>query len=186
MRVARTETEDFADVLNQNPVGWVGAMGLHFLTATADEVVLEFDVTEVHHQGYGIVHGGVHAGVIETMASVGAALYSRRTQQGVVGLENNTSFIRAVRSGRLHATATPITRGRRTQVWEGRIVDEEGRAVAVGRVRLLCLEPDSGIAGHEVPIRGASIGTGIREGVVGQEPAAGGDTPGGPVDKPPA
>jgi uncharacterized protein (TIGR00369 family) len=186
-----TDSTDFAQVLNDNSVGWVGAMGLHFLTATADEVTLDFEVSEIHHQGYGIVHGGVHAGVIETMASVGAALYARRTRQGVVGLENNTSFIRAVRSGRLRATATPITRGRRTQVWEGRIVDEDGKAVAIGRVRLLCLEPDGAIAGEEVSTRGASIATGlgaagIGEGVVRQEPAPGADALSRPEDQPPS
>jgi uncharacterized protein (TIGR00369 family) len=126
-------------------------MGFHFLTATEERVVCEWEVGEIHHQGYGIVHGGVHAGVIETLASVGGALFGLRTGQGVVGLENNTSFIRAVRSGRLRATATPLTRGRRTQVWEARVEDEEGHTVAIGRVRLLCLEPDGEIAGSAVP-----------------------------------
>jgi uncharacterized protein (TIGR00369 family) len=60
----------------------------------------------------------------------------------VVGLENNTSFIRAVSSGRLHAVARPVTRGRRTQVWEAWIRDEDERLVAQGRVRLLCLDQD--------------------------------------------
>ena len=56
--------------------------------------------------------------------------------QRVVGLENNTSFIRAVRSGKLHAKATPVTRGRTTQVWEAWIKNEQEQLVAQGRVRL--------------------------------------------------
>jgi uncharacterized protein (TIGR00369 family) len=68
-----------------------------------------------------------------------------------VGLENHTSFIRAVRAGaKLHAVATPVTRGRHTQVWEARVLDEEDRIVATGRVRLLCLESDQPLAGEHV------------------------------------
>lgn len=125
-------------------------MGLHFTVATADEVRCDFEVGPTHLQNYGIVHGGVHCGVIETMASVGAAMVAVPRGQGVAGLENSTSFIRAVREGtRLHAIATPITRGRRTQVWEGRILDEEDRVVALGRVRLICFDAADGIGGGE-------------------------------------
>jgi 1,4-dihydroxy-2-naphthoyl-CoA hydrolase len=131
--------EDAAEFMNRLP-GWVKEMGITILTATGDEVTCEWEVSQKHHQAYGIVHGGVHCGVIETLASVGAALAAQTRGQRVVGLENSTSFIRAVRSGRLHANARPVTRGRTTQVWEAWIRDEEERLVAQGRVRLLCLD----------------------------------------------
>jgi uncharacterized protein (TIGR00369 family) len=82
----------------------------------------------------------VHCGVIETLASIGAALVAHPRGQRVVGLENNTSFIRAVRSGTLRGTARPVTRGRSSQVWEAWIRDEAGQLVAQGRVRLLCID----------------------------------------------
>ena len=131
--------EDFAAVVNAMPGGWVKAMGIVVTRADADEVACEWTVEDKHHQAYGIVHGGVHAGVIETLASIGAALVAMPRGQRVVGLENNTSFIRAVRGGALRATARPVTRGRTTQVWEAWIRDEEGKLVAQGRVRLLCV-----------------------------------------------
>lgn len=139
--------EDLASYVNQLPTGWVKEMGLNILTATADEVTCEWEVTEKHHQGYGIVHGGVHCGVIETLASLGAAIVARPRGQRVVGLENSTSFIRAVRAGRLHAVARPVTRGRSSQVWEASIYDDEERLVATGRVRLLCLSDDREVGG---------------------------------------
>jgi uncharacterized protein (TIGR00369 family) len=93
----------------------------------------------------------VHCGLIESLASIGAALVAMPRGQSVVGLENNTSFVRAVRAGaKLHAVATPITRGRRTQVWEASVLDEKDQIVATGRVRLLCLEPDQALAGEQV------------------------------------
>lgn len=143
--------EDFAERLNESPEGWLEAMGIGIILATKDEVRAELNVGPMHLQAYGIVHGGVHCGVIESLASIGAYLFARENGQHVVGLENNTSFVRAVRAGtKLHAVATPVTRGRRTQVWEANVLDEQDRIVATGRVRLLCLEPDQALAGEQV------------------------------------
>ena len=134
-------TDDLVARVNAMP-GWVREMGVAILTASADEVTCEWVVGEKHHQGYGIVHGGVHCGVIETLASIGAAAVAQPRGQRVVGLENNTSFIRAVRSGKLHGLARPVTRGRSSQVWEVWIRDEKEQLVAQGRVRLLCVDAD--------------------------------------------
>lgn len=140
-------SDDFAEAMNRLP-GWVKEMGITILTASADEVTCAWEVTEKHHQGYGIVHGGVHCGVIETLASIGAALVALPRGQRVVGLENNTSFIRAVRSGTLTGNARPVTRGRTTQVWEAWIRDEQKNLVAQGRVRLLCVDESHPLDGR--------------------------------------
>jgi len=143
--------EDFSRQLNEIPEGWVSAMGITITHATKDEVRCELTVGRQHLQGYGIVHGGVHCGIIETLSSMGAYLFARERDQHVVGLENNTSFVRAVREGaRLHAVATPITRGRQTQVWQSQVLDEQERVVATGRVRLLCLDAGQSLAGETV------------------------------------
>jgi 1,4-dihydroxy-2-naphthoyl-CoA hydrolase len=143
--------EDFAEDLNRIPEGWVAAMGMIITHATKDEVRCELTVGQQHLQGYGIVHGGVHCGIIETLSSMGAYLFARERGQHVVGLENNTSFIRAVRAGaKLHAVARPVTRGRQTQVWTAEVLDEQDHLVATGRVRLLCPAPDQSIAGERV------------------------------------
>jgi uncharacterized protein (TIGR00369 family) len=68
----------------------------------------------------------------------------------VVGVENHTSFIHAARAGRVRVTARPLTRGRRSQLWEAESRDEAGRLVASGRLRLLCLEAGSELAGQQV------------------------------------
>lgn len=134
-------TDNLVAEVNAMP-GWVKEMGIVILTASPDEVTCEWEVSEKHHQGYGIVHGGVHCGVIETLASVGAAAVAHPRGQRVVGLENNTSFIRAVRSGKLRGLARPVSRGRSSQVWEVWIRDEKEQLVAQGRVRLLCIDED--------------------------------------------
>lgn len=128
-------------------------MGIHFVRATADEVIAELEIGPQHHQAYGIVHGGVLCGLIETVASVGAALAAMPRGHSVVGLENSTSFLTAMREGKLRATARPLTRGRRTQVWEATVTDAQGRAAASGRVRLLALEAGADLAGETVQVK---------------------------------
>jgi 1,4-dihydroxy-2-naphthoyl-CoA hydrolase len=140
---------DFTEAMNAGAGGWNRAMGLRFVRATADEVVGELLIGPEHLQPHGIVHGGVYAGVVETVASVGAGLSAGARGFTAVGLENHTSFLRAVRSGTLRAVARPLTRGRRTQVWEASVTDDAGRVAATGRVRLLCIEPGSELAGEK-------------------------------------
>ena len=147
--------DDLAPMLNTMRDGWCTAMDLRFVRATRDEVVAEWAVAPQHLQAYGIVHGGVYSGVIETVASVGAALDAMTRGQSAVGLENHTSFLHAVREGTLRAVARPLSRGRRTQVWEVAISDEGGRTVATGRVRMLCLEEGSRVAGENVAVKAA-------------------------------
>jgi uncharacterized protein (TIGR00369 family) len=139
-----------ADLQDRWAAGFDAAMGFRFVRLSRDEVVVEYDVGDQHKQGYGIVHGGVHCGVVETVCSTGAALDAMARGQSVVGLENHTSFVRAVRGGRVTVTATPVTRGRRVQLWEATSRDEQGRVVATGRVRLLCLDAGSELAGETV------------------------------------
>ena len=131
-------------------------MGIHFVVATGDEVVAEMEIAADHHQAYGIVHGGVHSGLIETVASVGAALAALPRGQSVVGLENHTSFLNAAREGKLRANARPLMRGRRTQVWEAIVTGAEGRTLASGRVRFLALDAGSSLAGETVTVKRSS------------------------------
>lgn len=146
-------SREFADEFNQRHLGWVRTLGLRLTRATADEVVGEWDLEEKHLQGHGIVHGGVHSSVIESLCSIGASISAMEHQRLAVGLENHTTFVRAARTGRLVARARPVTRGRRTQAWECDITDEDGRLIATGRVRLLCIEHGSALAGEAAGIK---------------------------------
>ncbi len=123
------------DWLN-NAKGWGSAMQLVFTALSADEVRCHFTVGEQHLQPFGVVHGGVYCGVIEHATSIGATMHVRALGQQAVGLENSTSFIRAVTAGTLRAVARPISRGRTNQLWEAWIHDERDRIVSQGRVRL--------------------------------------------------
>jgi 1,4-dihydroxy-2-naphthoyl-CoA hydrolase len=144
---------DVVAMLNAARGGFEVAIGLTFLRASADEVECEVPVGPHLVQPYGLVHGGVYASIVETVASVGAALFAMPKGQTTVGLENTTSFLRAVRSGKLVGIARPLHRGRATQVWEVEVRGDDGKLAATGRVRLLCLEAGTAVAGETVAIK---------------------------------
>ena len=145
--------DNVLELINANLGGFNNALGLHFTKAAPDECVAEIEITDRHLQPYGLVHGGVYAGVIETLCSTGAALTVWGENKTTVGLENNTSFLKAVRGGRLRCTARPLLLGKRTHVWEAGIHDDQGRLVASGRIRLMVLEPGAAVAGREVSMQ---------------------------------
>jgi 1,4-dihydroxy-2-naphthoyl-CoA hydrolase len=116
-------------------VGWVKFLGLEILEASGDGMTVRWPVSPDHHQPYGIVHGGVYCTVIETVASLsGAAWFGDRGH--VVGVSNQTDFLRAVREGELTAVSTPVHRGRLHQLWLVEIRDGDDRLVSRGQVRL--------------------------------------------------
>lgn len=120
-------------------LGWIEALGLELAQVGADLVVAHWDIDARHLQPQGIVHGGVYASVVETCCSVGA-MAAAPSGKAVVGIENHTSFIRAVREGRLSARAAPLHAGRRAQLWECNISDVAGRLIATGRLRVMCVD----------------------------------------------
>lgn len=145
--------DQIVEHLNSWSAGWPVAMGIRFVRAMGGEVVAEIEIGPSHLQPYGLVHGGVYSGLVETVTSVGAALDVMPRGQSAVGLENHTSFLQAVREGTIRATARQIVGGRRTQVWEANVVDGGGRLVATGRVRFLVLDAGGAVAGETVRIK---------------------------------
>lgn len=144
------------DMVNSVLGGFNMAMGIRFIKAEENEFVAELVVGDHHLQPYGLVHGGVYAGMVETVCSTGAALHVFSEGKNAVGLENATSFLRAVRSGTLQCCAKPVLIGRRSHVWDAKIFDDRDRLVATGRVRLMILEPGSEAAGVTVGLEDRS------------------------------
>jgi uncharacterized protein (TIGR00369 family) len=124
--------------------GFSDVLGLTYLEATPDRVRAELLIDDRLLQPHGIVHGGVYCSVVESVASVSAGVWLESTGGGsnVVGVNNNTDFLRAIKAGLVTATSTPIHRGRRQQLWMVEIAGVDGRLVARGQVRLQNLPAD--------------------------------------------
>jgi 1,4-dihydroxy-2-naphthoyl-CoA hydrolase len=106
-----------------------------------DEVMrAEVPVRDAIKQPMGLVHGGVYAAIAESIASTGTWLGVADLGQSVQGLSNQTSFLRPITEGTIHATARRRHRGRTTWVWEVEITDDEGRLCALVRMTIAVRE----------------------------------------------
>lgn len=121
-----------ADQLNANPMPFATLMGIRFVSATPDEVVAEMDVREDLCTIGSILHGGA---VMALADSVGAAATFINLPEGAGGtttIESKTNFVSGSPAGQVvRATATPVHKGRRTQIWQTRIARADGKLVAL-------------------------------------------------------
>jgi 1,4-dihydroxy-2-naphthoyl-CoA hydrolase len=119
-------------------------LGLMFSDIGPDGTRAELEIAPKLLQPMGIVHGGVYCSMVESLASVAAYTWLQANGGGsVVGVNNNTDFLRAISSGTVYGSATPVHRGRRQQLWLVTITDSDERLVARGQVRLQNLEAES-------------------------------------------
>ena len=111
----------------------VQTLGIDILEASPDRVVASMPVVPRVHQPFGLLHGGASVALAETVASIGAYVSVMDQGLGAVGLEINANHVKAKRDGIVTAVATPLHKGRTTQVWEIRISDEDGSLVCMSR-----------------------------------------------------
>lgn len=105
-------------------------LGLDVTLATPERVVAELTVREDLCTSGNIMHGGAIMAFADTVGALGTVV-NLREGQGTTTLESKTNFFAGSPVGtRLIAEATPLHRGRRTQVWETRISNADGRLVA--------------------------------------------------------
>jgi 1,4-dihydroxy-2-naphthoyl-CoA hydrolase len=132
-------TTDIAAELGK---GFDNELGLEYLELTPDGGRARLEIKDKLLQMAGIVHGGVYCSIIESVASVSGGVWLAEHGGGeVVGVNNNTDFLRAISSGTVTATSTPIHRGRRQQLWLVTITADDDRVVARGQVRLQNISP---------------------------------------------
>ena len=116
-------------------------LGIEYVELEAGRVVMSMPVDARHHQPLGYLHGGASVVLAESVATVGAWL---NCPPGKVafGSEINASHLRPKRSGTLTGIGTPVQVGRREQVWEVHIHDEDEKPVCVSRCRLAVVDAE--------------------------------------------
>jgi uncharacterized protein (TIGR00369 family) len=116
--------------------GFDGLYGLEVLTMSDEEVTARVAVRDELLQPAGLVHGGVFAAIAESIASTATWVAVAPGGQSAQGLSNQTSFLRPIVDGTIHAVARRRHRGRTTWVWEVEITDDEGRLCALVRMTI--------------------------------------------------
>jgi 1,4-dihydroxy-2-naphthoyl-CoA hydrolase len=110
--------------------------GLEIDEATEELVRAHVPVREHLLQPVGLVHGGVYASIAEALASYGTNVAVVPEGNIGLGMSNNSTFLRSIREGTIHAVARRIHGGRTTWVWDIELKDDDERLCAVSRVTI--------------------------------------------------
>ena len=120
------------DTLKAHPLPFATLMGVEFISASLDEVVAQLSVRPDLCTAGSIVHGGALMAFADTVGAAATFLNLPPGAKGTTTIESKTNFLAAGPVGQtLVATATPVHRGSRTQVWQTRITREDGKPVAL-------------------------------------------------------
>lgn len=127
--------------LNQNRMaGLTDELEIIITARGKNWLAAEMPVKEKHKQPFGIVHGGATASLAETVASIAGWLCVNSKSQATVGLELNINHLKAVREGRLTAITKAIHVGRKTQVWQIDIYNQDFKQVSTARLTVAVIE----------------------------------------------
>jgi uncharacterized protein (TIGR00369 family) len=116
--------------------GFDALYGLELDEITEETVTAHVVVRDEIKQPLGLVHGGIYASIAESIASIGTALAVMGDGNVATGMANQTSFLRPITAGTIHATARRLHRGRTTWVWDVEITDDDGRVCAMTRMTI--------------------------------------------------
>ena len=120
-------------------------LGVEFVELKPERVVATMPIDGRHLQPFGYLHEGANIVLAGSVANIGALL-NCPPGKGALGSEVNASYLTPKRAGgSLRAVGTPVHVGRKSQVWEVRIEDEDGEPVCVSRcsVTIVDLEATS-------------------------------------------
>jgi len=117
----------------------IETLEIEFVKAELDEVVARMPVSSKVHQPDGVLHGGASVALAETVGSFASLLSIDREKQQVRGLEISANHVRSKKDGYVTATATPLHKGRTTQLWQIRIEDEENRLISLCKLNTIIL-----------------------------------------------
>ena len=114
-------------------------LDIKFIDVEEDKVVATMPVTTKVHQPDGVLHGGATVALAETVGSYASYLSVDKDTQMVRGVEISANHLRSIKEGLVIATAKPIHKGRTTQLWEIRIVDEQDKLISICKLMTMVL-----------------------------------------------
>ncbi len=106
--------------------------GVTFTAAEKDRVVARMlvrsDLCTVNHT----IHGGAVMALADSVGAAATFINLPENAKGTTTVESKTNFLGGAKEGvTVIATATPVHRGHRTQVWQTRLETDDGRLVAL-------------------------------------------------------
>jgi 1,4-dihydroxy-2-naphthoyl-CoA hydrolase len=129
------------DQLNHLSANTLAAnLGIEFVEIGSDYLTAKMPVDHRTHQPFGLLHGGASVALAETLGSVAAHCCIDTNLQYCVGLEINANHIKGAKNGFVFGTTRPVHIGKKTQVWEIKILNEQNELVCISRITMAVID----------------------------------------------
>lgn len=139
MSIWKHESISLEALQQQSKNTLVEHLGIEYLEIGEDFVKARMPVDKRTHQPMGLLHGGAHVVLAESLGSMAANLCLDISKEYALGLDINSNHIRSVRNGYVIGIARPIHIGSKTQIWEIKIYDEKDRLLNISRLTMMVL-----------------------------------------------
>ena len=111
-------------------------IGIEITDIGDDFICGKMPVDERTTQPFGLLHGGASVALAETLGSIGGGIKVYKNNETVVGIEINANHLKSARDGWVYGKATPIRIGKKIQVWNIEIINEDDDLICVSRLTL--------------------------------------------------
>lgn len=114
-------------------------LDIQFIDFTDDSLTAQMPVTPKVHQPEGVLHGGASVALAESVGSAGAMIFMNTENVSIRGIEISANHVKGIREGFVYAKATILHKGRTTQLWQIRIVNEADELVSLVKLTTIAL-----------------------------------------------
>jgi 1,4-dihydroxy-2-naphthoyl-CoA hydrolase len=129
------------DRLRENMPPMSKLLGVELIEASRDRIVAEMLVREDMGNGSGILHGGGYMTFADYLGAIGTVLNLPRGMVTTT-IESKTNFFAPALIGtRVRGESLPLHRGRRTNVWQTRLTNPDGKLLAMVTQTQMIMEP---------------------------------------------
>ena len=118
----------------------ISAIGIEITDVGDNFICGKMPVDKRTVQNFGILHGGASVTLAESLGSIIGSMQIDVNTEMVVGIEINANHLKSVRSGWVYGKASPIRIGKKIQVWEIKIINENSELVCISRLTLMVVE----------------------------------------------
>lgn len=131
-------TEEILNQYSKNTM--LEHLGIQFTEVGEDFIIASLPVDKRTVQPAGLLHGGASVTLAESIGSVGAYLCVDPEKYDCVGLEINANHLRSKTNGIVYGKGKPLHMGRKIQVWEIKIRDEQDNLICISRITIAVIE----------------------------------------------
>lgn len=131
-------TTESLNTLSANTM--VSHLGIEFTRVGDDFIEAKMPVDVRTQQPLGLLHGGASVTLAETLGSVAATCCVDHETQYCVGLDINANHVKSAKRGYVYGITKPIHIGKKTQVWEIRIVNEQNELICISRITMAVID----------------------------------------------